>query len=37
MAVALAWWLLARRKWPVITTLAVFGAAGVALRLTGLR
>ncbi len=37
LAVALAWWLLARRKWPVITTLAVFGAAGVALRLTGLR
>ena len=37
MAVVLAWWLLARRKWPVITTLAVFGAAGVALRLTGLR
>ena len=37
VAVALAWWLLARRKWPVITTLAVFGAAGIALRLTGLR
>jgi chromate transporter len=35
--IALAWWLLARRKWPVITTIALFAGAGVALRLAGLR
>ena len=36
-ATGLAVWLLAVRKLPVITTIALFGAAGVALRLAGLR
>jgi chromate transporter len=37
IGIAVAWWLLARRKWPVITTIALFAGAGVALRLAGLR
>ena len=37
VATGLAVWLLAVRKLPVITTIALFGAAGVALRLAGLR
>jgi len=37
VATALAVWLLAVKKLPVITTIALFGAAGVALRLAGLR